>query len=142
MAQLIAAVATASAVSAIGIIRMSGEGCFETLGKVFAPKSGKDVATLEDRKLTLGALLDKNGDVLDEILVTVSHAPHSYTGEDTAELQCHGSPAVLSAALISLFAAGARQAGPGEFTRRAFLNGRIDLSRAEAVMASLCQGRG
>jgi len=72
--------------------------------------------------------------VLDHCLCTISRAPHSYTGENTAELHCHGSPAVLREALATLFAAGARQAAPGEFTRRAFLNGRIDLSQAEAVI--------
>ena len=72
--------------------------------------------------------------MIDEVMLTISHAPNSYTGEDTAEFQCHGSPAVLTAGLEALFAKGARQAGPGEFTKRAFLNGRMDLTQAEAVI--------
>ena len=77
---------------------------------------------------------DLGGELLDVCLCTISRAPHSYTGEDTAELQCHGSPAVLRAGLQALFAAGARQALAGEFTKRAFLNGRMDLTQAEAVI--------
>lgn len=134
MAHLIAAIATPAQPSAIGIVRLSGEGCFDALGAVFRPRGGREVSQLPDRKLTLGTLVDGEGRVLDECLATVSRGPGSYTGEDTAELQCHGSPAVLSAALEALFRAGARQAGPGEFTRRAFLNGRMDLSQAEAVI--------
>ena len=87
-----------------------------------------------DRKLVYGAFCDTDGQTLDLCLCTVSRAPHSYTGEDTAELQCHGSPAVLRAGLQALFAAGARQALAGEFTKRAFLNGRMDLTQAEAVI--------
>ena len=80
-----------------------------------------------------GDLLGPGGEVIDRALATFSRAPHSYTGEDTAEFQCHGSPMVLQLGLEALFAQGARQAGPGEFTRRAFLNGRLDLAQAEAV---------
>ena len=134
MAHLIAAIATYPQPSAIGVVRLSGEGCFRALDTVFRAKNGKSADLWENRKLTLGHLLDAEGRVLDEVLATVSRAPHSYTGEDTAELQCHGSPAVLSAALESLFRAGAQQAGPGEFTRRAFLNGQLDLTQAEAVI--------
>ena len=134
MAHLITAIATAPQPSAIGVVRLSGENCFDALASVFRPAGGQTVHALPDRKLTLGQLLDEEGKVLDECLATVSRGPHSYTGEDTAELQCHGSPAVLAAALEGLFRAGARQAGPGEFTRRAFLNGRMDLSQAEAVI--------
>jgi len=134
MAHLIAAIATALSPSAIGILRLSGDDCFSVLSKVFFPKNGAAVHTLPDRLLTLGTLRDRDGAPLDEVLCCISRGPHSYTGEDTAELQCHGSPAVLAAGLEALFAAGARQAGPGEFTRRAFLNGRMDLSQAEAVI--------
>ena len=84
--------------------------------------------------LCLAKLTDRRGRVIDEILAVHSSAPNTYTGEDTVELQCHGAPAVLAAGLDALFAAGARQAGPGEFTKRAFLNGRMDLSQAEAVV--------
>ena len=134
MAHLIAAIATPSQPSAIGIVRISGEGCLSALAKVFRPMGKTAVQDLPDRKLTLGSLVDGDGQVLDEVLATVSRGPRSYTGEDTAELQCHGSPAVLAAALEALFRAGAVQAGPGEFTRRAFLNGRMDLCQAEAVI--------
>ena len=133
MSDIIAAVATGWQVSAIGIIRMSGDGCIETAQKVFTPKYG-NLDAVKDRSLVIGHMADKYGRLLDEVLITVSHGPNSYTGEDTVEFQCHGSPAVLTAGLESLFAAGARQAGPGEFTKRAFLNGRMDLTQAEAVI--------
>lgn len=133
MSDIIAAVSTAWQVSAIGIIRLSGEGAIEVAKRVFRPKFGS-VDTARDRSLILGHLLDKQDRVIDEVLLTVSHGPNSYTGEDTAEFQCHGSPAVLTAGLDALFAHGARQAGPGEFTKRAFLNGRMDLTQAEAVI--------
>lgn len=134
MAHLIAAVATGNRSSAIGIIRISGDGCIAALDKVFTAKSGKPMSLAPDRKLTLGTLHSADGQVLDEVLATVSRGPRSYTGEDTAELQCHGSPAVLAAGLEALFRVGARQAEPGEFTKRAFLNGCLDLSQAEAVI--------
>ena len=134
MAHLIAAIATPAQPSAIGILRLSGEGCLDALAKVFRPLGDKPVSAMADRKLTLGTLVDETGAVLDQCLAVVSRGPRSYTGEDTAELQCHGSPAVLAAALQALFKVGAQQAGPGEFTRRAFLNGRMDLSQAEAVI--------
>ena len=133
MSDIIAAVATGWQASAIGIIRMSGNGCIEIAEHVFTPKFGT-LYQAKDRNLILGHLHDRNGRVIDEVLLTISHGPNSYTGEDTAEFQCHGSPAVLTAGLDSLFAAGARQAGPGEFTKRAFLNGRMDLTQAEAVI--------
>ena len=133
MSDIIAAVSTGWQVSAIGIIRMSGPGCIELAAKVFKPKYGS-VESAKDRVLVIGHLLDKQDRMIDEVLLTVSHGPNSYTGEDTVEFQCHGSPAVLTAGLESLFARGARQAGPGEFTKRAFLNGRMDLTQAEAVI--------
>ena len=133
MTDIIAAVATGHSACAIGILRLSGPGCIEAAGRVFTPKFGA-LAQLRDRNLTLGYLRDKDGRIIDEVLLTVSHAPNSYTGEDTAEFQCHGSPAVLAAGLEALFALGVRQAGPGEFTKRAFLNGRMDLTQAEAVI--------
>lgn len=133
MTDIIAAVATGHSACAIGILRLSGPGCIEAAGRVFTPKFGA-LAQLRDRNLTLGYLRDKDGRIIDEVLLTVSHAPNSYTGEDTAEFQCHGSPAVLAAGLEALFALGVRQAGPGEFTKRAFLNGRMDLTQAEAVV--------
>lgn len=133
MADTIAAIATGAQVAAIGIIRISGPEVLPIVDRLFRPASGKLMSEYEDRKLVYGRLTDLSGDLLDLCLCTVSHAPHSYTGEDTAELQCHGSPTVLRAALEELFHAGARQALPGEFTKRAFLNGRMELSSAEAV---------
>lgn len=129
----IAAVATGAQLSAVGILRLSGPDAIALADRLFAPMQGAPLREREDRKLVYGRLKTRAGEVLDLCLATVSRAPHSYTGEDTAEFQCHGSPTVLRAALGELFALGARQAGPGEFTRRAFLNGRMDLSAAEAV---------
>ena len=130
----IAAIATGNVISAIGIVRLSGPEALSLADRVFRPADGKPMSAHPDRALVYGSLLDREGEVLDLCLCTVSRAPGSYTGEDTAELQCHGSPVVLRAALDSLFSRGARQALAGEFTRRAFLNGRLDLTRAEAVI--------
>lgn len=132
MSDTIAAIATGMRPSAIGIIRMSGDQAIEIANSVFTPRFPLQKQT--DRSLMIGHLHDINGRIIDEVLLTVSHGPCSYTGENTAEFQCHGSPAVLTAGLESLFAKGARQAGPGEFTKRAFLNGRMDLTQAEAVI--------
>ena len=134
MSDTIAAIATGGTISAIGIVRVSGPGALAAADAVFRPADGRPMSAHADRLLVYGRLLDARGRVLDLCLCTVSRAPHSYTGEDTAELQCHGSPVVLRAALEALFAAGARQAGPGEFTKRAFLNGRLDLTEAEAAV--------
>ena len=132
MSHPIAAVSTGHQVSAIGIIRMSGEGCIEIAQKVF---SGRVPLTrAENRKLELGELRDTQGRTIDQCMAVVSRAPHSYTGEDTVEFHCHGSPALLAAGLQSLYAAGARPAQRGEFTKRAFLNGKLDLTQAEAVI--------
>ena len=133
MSDTIAAVSTGMQVSAIGILRLSGDKAINIVDKLFIPRSGKKMSESEDRKLVFGSLCDLDGQTLDICLCTISRAPHSYTGENTAELQCHGSPAVLRAALDAIFALGARQALPGEFTKRAFLNGRMDLTSAEAV---------
>ena len=130
----IAAIATGQVLSAIGIVRISGPETLAVLDRVFTPLSGAPMSLRPDRKLILGRLTAVDGGVLDVCLATVSRGPNSYTGEDTAELQCHGSPVVLRHGLESLFAAGARQAKAGEFTRRAFLNGRMDLTQAEAVI--------
>ena len=130
----IAAIATGNVVSAIGIIRLSGENAVSIAASVFFPASGRSLSWYPDRTLVLGALKNTEGAVLDYCLCTISRAPNSYTGEDTAELQCHGSPTVLRLALEALFCGGARQALPGEFTKRAFLNGRMDLTQAEAVI--------
>ena len=133
MTDTIAAIATPLIPSAIGILRLSGPGAVEAVDRVFTPFHGRPMADRPDRTLVYGALHDREGRVIDHCLATVSRSPHSYTGEDTAELQCHGSPAALTLGLEALFAAGARQALPGEFTRRAFLNGKLDLTRTEAA---------
>lgn len=133
MADTIAAIATGTQVSAIGIIRLSGDETFRVIDRLFFPYSGKKMSESADRRLIFGELRDRGGELLDVCLCTISRAPHSYTGENTAELQCHGSPTVLRAALDELFVLGARQAAPGEFTKRAFLNGRMELCAAEAV---------
>lgn len=134
MNDVIAAIATGKVPCAIGILRLSGHGCAQIAGKVFSPKSGKPLSEAPNRKLILGTLCDRYGRIIDQAMAVYCRAPHSYTGEDTVELQCHGSPAMLAAGLEALFAVGARQAGPGEFTKRAFLNGQLDLTQAEAVI--------
>jgi len=133
MADTIAAIATGAQVSAIGIVRLSGDNAIEIADALFAPRSGKTMSESAPRTLVYGRLHDREGKLLDLCLCTVSRAPHSYTGENTAEFQCHGSPVVLRALLDEIFALGGRQAQPGEFTKRAFLNGRLSLTSAEAV---------
>lgn len=133
MSDTIAAIATGPAPGAIGIVRLSGQSAIAAASAVFRPAGGQPLAACRDRSLVYGTLLGADGAPIDQALATISHGPHSYTGEDTAELQCHGSPMVLTLALEALFAQGVRQAGPGEFTRRALLNGRLDLTQAEAV---------
>ena len=118
--------------SAIGVVRISGPDCFAACGRVF--RSARPFEELEARRMVLGEFLDREGRVLDRGLAVRFPGPRSYTGEDSAEFHCHGSPVVLREVLAALFAAGARQAGPGEFTKRAFLNGRLDLTQAEAVI--------
>ena len=134
MSHTIAAISTGLAVSAIGIIRLTGDDCAEVAGKVFALTSGKPLSAAPDRKLVLGTLHDHQGRPIDSCCAIYSRGPHSYTGEDTVEFHCHGSPAVLTAGLEALYKAGARPAGRGEFTKRAFLNGKLDLTQAEAVI--------
>ena len=133
MADTIAAIATGYSVSAIGIVRLSGDSAIDIASRLFTPASGRPVGELPSRALSYGELRTVSGELLDLCMCTVSRAPNSYTGENTAEFQCHGSPAVLRALLGELFLLGARQALPGEFTKRAFLNGRMELTSAEAV---------
>ena len=134
MNDTIAAIATAQAPSAIGILRLSGPDTCAILDGVFCPKNGKPMSAQDGRNMVYGTLLDSAGRVIDNALCVLFRAPNSYTGEDCAEIHCHGSPIVLNEGLTSLFAKGARQAKGGEFTRRAFLNGRMDLIQAEAVV--------
>lgn len=137
----IAAISTPPGPGAIGILRLSGPRSLEIAAKTFCPLGPKALTDHAPRTLVYGDLLDAGGEPIDRCLCTFSRGPQSYTGEDTAEFQCHGSPMVLSLGLEALFALGARQAGPGEFTRRAFLNGQLDLAQAEAV-GDLLEARG
>jgi tRNA modification GTPase len=130
----IAAIATGTAATAIGVLRISGENCFAVCDRVFQPLDGTPLSAHEPRKMIYGDVVDADGALLDRGLAVRFPAPRSYTGEDCAEFDCHGSPIVLREALNALFAAGARQARAGEFTKRAFLNGRMDLTQAEAVV--------
>ena len=134
MSDTIAAIATPVQPGAIGILRLSGAGTCAALDAVFRAKNGKKAGAQRSRTMVLGELLDETGQVIDNVLCVVFPAPHSYTGEDCAELHCHGSPIVLDAGLRALFAAGCRQAAGGEFTKRAFLNGQLDLIQAESVV--------
>ena len=134
MSHTIAAVSTGRQVSAIGIIRLSGDDCIAVADKVFSLNNGKRLSQASDRRLYLGTLHDKQGRCLDQCMAVVSRGPHTYTGEDTVEFHCHGSPAVLAAGLEALYLAGAKPAKRGEFTKRAFLNGKLDLTQAEAVI--------
>ena len=133
MSDLIAAIATGSIAAAIGIVRVSGDGCFAACDRVFRPRNGVPFAQQPSHKMVFGEMLDDSGAVIDQGLAVRFGGGHSYTGEDSAEFHCHGSPVVLRELLSALFAAGARQAQAGEFTKRAFLNGRMDLTQAEAV---------
>ena len=134
MSDIIAAVSTGMTVSAIGIIRLSGNGCAEIANKVFTLNNGAPLTDAPNRKMMLGTLQDKQGRCIDQCIAVFTRGPHSYTGEDTVEFHCHGSPAVLSAGLEALYRAGARPANRGEFTKRAFLNGQLGLTQAEAVI--------
>lgn len=132
----ICAIATAPG-GAIGIIRVSGNDSIRIADRIFQPK-GKDQSPLTERKaytLTFGNIIDtENGnDIVDEVLVSIFRAPHSYTGEDSLEISCHGSRYIMQRIMQLLISAGCRAAGPGEYTQRAFLNGKMDLSQAEAV---------
>ena len=134
MSHTIAAVSTGNQISAIGILRLTGDNCIDISDKVFTLNNQKSLNQMPDRKLVLGSLRDQSGRIIDQCMAVVSRGPHSYTGEDTVEFHCHGSPAVLAAGLDALFAAGAKPARRGEFTKRAFLNGKLDLTQAEAVI--------
>ena len=134
MSHTIAAISTGVSVSAIGIIRLTGDNCIAVADKVISLNNNKQLSDASNRKLLLADLHDKEGRIIDAICVVVARGPHSYTGEDTVEFHCHGSPAVLAAGLEALYIAGAKPAKRGEFTKRAFLNGKLDLTQAEAVI--------
>ena len=132
--QTIAAIATALTNSGIGIIRVSGEDSLEIMDQIFRPAK-KNLKLSECKGYTVHyGHIEENGEVIDEVLVMVMRAPHSYTTENTAEIDCHGGVLVMKRILQAVLNHGARLAEPGEFTKRAFLGGRIDLSQAEAVM--------
>ena len=133
MPDTIAAIATIQAPSAIGIVRLTGPDTRRILDGVFAPANGRPMSAQTPRKLVFGRAIDRSGGVIDEALAVLFPGPNSYTGEDCAEIHCHGSPVVLDEVLAAAFARGARQARGGEFTQRAFLSGRMDLIQAESV---------
>ena len=125
----IAAISTAPVMAAVGMIRVSGPRAIEVTQQIFT----KPLQNTPNRSVVYGSI-QKNGQVLDQVLVTVFRAPHSYTGEDVVEISCHGSVFVLKSVLELLIENGVRQAERGEFTKRAFVNGKMDLSQAEAVI--------
>ncbi|MEZ4963517.1 MAG: tRNA uridine-5-carboxymethylaminomethyl(34) synthesis GTPase MnmE [Saprospiraceae bacterium] len=130
LADTIVALATPPGVGAIGIIRLSGSEAIGIVQKVFG---GKDLTQQDSHTLHFGTIIGEDGKILDEVLVSLFKAPHSYTAENVAEVSCHGSPFILRQVLELFIEKGARLAQPGEFTLRAFLNGKMDLSQAEAV---------
>ena len=131
--ETIAAIATAMNNSGIGIIRISGDEAFNIIQKIFKPAKEKDMGQVKSHTVHYGNIYD--GDkIVDEVLVLIMRGPHTYTREDTVEIDCHGGMYVLNKTLELVLKNGARAAEPGEFTKRAFINGRIDLSQAEAVI--------
>ena len=129
----IAAVSTAMAPGGIGIVRISGREAFSVGDQIYRGKNGKKLSEQRANTVHYG-FVEEKGERIDEVLAVILKGPHSYTGEDTVEIDCHGGVLAMRRILEAAFRAGARPAQPGEFTRRAFLNGRMDLSQAEAVM--------
>ena len=129
----IAAIATAMTNSGIGIVRISGPQAFDIIGKIYAGKREKDLSNEHTHTIHYGYIVDGK-ETIDEVLVMIMRGPHSYTGEDTVEINCHGGVYVVKRILETVIKYGARPAEPGEFTKRAFLNGKMDLSQAEAVI--------
>ena len=132
----IAAIATATGVGGIGIIRMSGEKCFEVLKKIFLPKKGQvDYEKVAGYTMKYGYIINpKTKEKIDEVIVSFFKAPRSYTAENMCEINSHGGTIIERKILEQCLENGANLAEPGEFTKRAFLNGRIDLSQAESVI--------
>ena len=129
----IAAISTAMAESGIGIVRMSGEEAFAIADKIYKNKKGKRLSDQKTHTIHYG-FIEEEGKVIDEVLVMLMRGPHTFTGEDTVEIDCHGGVYVVKKILEACIRNGARPAQPGEFTKRAFLNGKMDLSQAEAVI--------
>ena len=133
LSSTIAAVSTPVAAGGLGVIRISGADAISIAAAVFRPAAEKDVTTMKGYTAAFGKVYD--GDTpIDEAVLLIFRAPHSYTGEDVAELSCHGCVYLVDRALRAVIKAGAQPAAPGEFTKRAFLNGKLDLTEAEAVM--------
>ena len=130
--ETIAAISTASAAAGIGVIRISGEHAFDVADKIFRGK--KKIIDVKNRSILHGHIVDDQEKIIDEVLILAMRAPNSYTREDVVEIQSHGGTMVLRSILQRVLNSGARSAQRGEFTKRAFLNGRIDLSQAQAVM--------
>lgn len=130
----IAAISTPAGKGGIGIVRMSGPEAMETAKKVFRPRNGRDITSMKGYTAAFGTVHTVSGELIDQCVLLCFRGPRSYTGEDVAELQCHGGEAVIHAVLRAVLDSGAEPAGRGEFTRRAFINGRISLTEAEAVM--------
>ncbi len=133
MSYPIVAVATPLSAAGLGVVRVSGDGAIALADTLFRAASGKPLASLKGYQAAYGHVTDADGDI-DDCVALVFRAPHSYTGEDTVELSCHGGTYLLRRVVRAAIAVGARPAAGGEFTRRAFLNGKMDLSGAEAVM--------
>lgn len=131
--ETIAAIATAMSSSGIGIIRISGEEAFSIADQIFRKKNGKKLENIQTHTLHYGFIYDGE-EKIDEVLALFMKGPHSYTAEDTVEIDCHGGVLMMKKILETVIKYGARPAEPGEFTKRAFLNGRLDLSQAEAVI--------
>ncbi len=129
----IAAISTAIGESAIGIVKISGTKSIKIADKIFYPSSGKSLNQMESFTITYGKIIDRDKSIVDEVIVSLMRSPKSYTREDVVEINCHGGIASISRILDLCLSNGARLAEPGEFTKRAFLNGRIDLSQAEAI---------
>src|SRR3972149_11335995 len=131
----ICAIITPPGTGGISVIRFSGKDAISIASRVLRKKSGKSISEAKSHTLHYGHILDpSSGDILDEVMVGIMKSPHSYTCEDIVEVSCHGGPLITSRILEVFVREGARLAEPGEFTRRAFLNGRIDLAQAEAVI--------
>jgi len=131
----IAAISTPPGEGGIAIVRLSGSGIIERMSNLFRPRKPELVmAERSSHTLTLGWMLDYQGEIIDEVLLGIMRGPHSYTGEDVVEINCHGGYLPARRCLEQVLAAGFRLAEPGEFTRRAYLNGRLDISQAEAVI--------
>ena len=130
----VAAISTPAGKGGIGIVRISGDEAMQVASRVFTPRKKRDLDKMEGYTACLGTAHTPDGDMLDQVILLCFRAPRSYTGEDVAEIQCHGGEAVTEAVLRAVLDSGAEPAGKGEFTRRAFINGRISLTEAEAVM--------